>query len=55
MSILDYSNLVIGIVLGSMAYFAYFDYRYGRMKYFYVCLCICVLSLITFLLGINYG
>lgn len=52
MSILDYSNLVIGIVLGSMAYF---DYRNGRMKYFYVCLCIVVLSLITFLLGINYG
>ena len=53
MSILDYSNLVIGIVLGSMAYC---DYRFnGRMKYFYVCLCICVLSLITFLLGINYG
>ena len=53
MSILDYSNLVIGIVLGSMAYFA-MEY-FIRMKYFYVCLCICVLSLITFLLGINYG
>ena len=52
MSILDYSNLVIGSVLGSMAYH---DYRNGRMKYFYVCLFICVLSLITSLLGINYG
>jgi hypothetical protein len=52
MSILDYSNLVIGIVLGLMAYF---DYKDGKMKYFYVGLFLCVMCLITFLLGVNHG
>jgi hypothetical protein len=52
MNVLDYSNLAIGIVLGFMAYF---DYKDGRMKYFYVSLFIGLMCLITFLLGVNYG
>ena len=52
MNVLDFSNLLIGVVLGLMAYF---DYKDGRMKYFYISLFIGLMCLIEFLVGLYHG